>query len=82
MLRFFVLAIVLAFAPGSLQLSVRQDATVLDASLGVSLNTQRDWAESCPYIPLAIYKPPPLRCKINQVRSPLAVQSALTEGLL
>lgn len=69
MLRSFALAVVLALASGSSQLSVRQDATVLDASLGVSLNTQRDWAESCPYIPLAIYKPPPLQCKITQVRT-------------
>ena len=59
-------AVVLAFASFSLQQAGNVDA-LLDTSLGVPLSVRKDWAETCPYIPLAFYEPPPIGCKIDQV---------------
>ena len=59
--------VMLALVSLSTQQAGSVDAT-LDASLGVSLTTQKDWSESSPYMPLALYEPPPVGCTINQVR--------------
>ena len=40
----------------------------LTSVLGVSPEVQLSWAMYSPYFPAALYRPPPTKCKINQVR--------------